>query len=97
MSDYTGTIWPARAPEPSQADIYDHHMGVYPNPDIDVAPAVLNPRCPVMPEHPPYTPPALTMDRLYHIQMDLANGLPISRQDQQSLITEIYRLRSEAK
>jgi len=24
MNDYTGTIWPAHAPEPSQADIYDH-------------------------------------------------------------------------
>jgi hypothetical protein len=108
MSDYTGAIWPARAPEPSQAEIYDHHMGAYPNPDIDVAPAVLNPRCPVMPDHPPYTPPAMTMSRLYRIQMDIDNGRfgepallmcgsAVMPNDVQALVNEVLRLRGELK
>ena len=64
----------------------------FPSPDIDV----VNPDCPCMPDHPPYYPPALGMDRLYHLQMDLANGLPLERGDQQALINEIIRLRGEA-
>jgi len=96
MSDCAKTVWPSRAPEPSQADIYDHHAWFRPT-DNTLKVELMNPGCSVMPEHPPYTPPALTMDRLYHIQLDFSNGIPMSRSDQQALITEIYRLRSEAK
>lgn len=53
----------------------------------------VNPGYPCMPEHPPYSPPALEMDRLYRIQMDLANGLSIERNDTQALINEILRHR----
>ena len=57
----------------------------------------INPDYPCVPDYPPYSPPALEMDRLYRLQMDLANGLPIERNDTQALLNEILRLRGNAK
>jgi hypothetical protein len=41
----------------------------------------------------PYTPPALDLDRLARIDRDLNNGLTMTRNDAQALISEVHRLR----